>query len=249
MDERLAQGASLLHRRDTRVKITGAFCFTLLVALTPHLSVALSALVFALALVLVGRLPFAIVAKRLLIANAFTLFLWLTLPLTYGGEVAAQWGPVRFSGEGAHLALLVTLKTNAIVMSLMALVGTSEVASIGHGLKQLGLPEKLCFLLLFSYRFIFVIHQEYTRLHRAVVMRNFRPATTLHTYKTYGYLFGMTLVKSWNRSQRVHEAMMLRGFEGKLMFLGNRVLRREDYIFLAAFLAWIPVLASFSCWL
>ncbi len=232
MDEQFARGESFLHRRNARVKIIGAFLFTLVVALTHHFSVAFSALTLALLLLLVGRLPLVSVVKRLLLVNTFTLFLWLTLPLTYGGENITQWGPLQFSGDGMRLAFLITVKTNAIITTLMALISTSTVANIGHGLERLGVPERLCFLLLFSYRFIFVIHQEYMRLLRAAKIRNFLPATNLHTYKTYGYLFGMTLVKSRNRSQRVHQAMILRGFDGKLIPLGNHTLEKKDYIFL-----------------
>ena len=77
------------------------------------------------------------------------------------------------------------------------------------------MPTKLCLLLLFSYRYIFVIHQEYLRLVRAARLRCFKAGTNLHTYRTTGYLFGMTLVKSHHRAHRVRQAMVLRGFQGQ----------------------------------
>ncbi len=232
MDEHFSKGESLLHRRDPRVKIIAAFLFTLVVALSNHFLVAGSALILAVILLLISRLRLKEVVKRLLLVNSFTLFLWITLPLTYGGDILTSMGPVSFSREGLLLALLITLKTNAILLTLIGLISTSTVVSIGHGLEKLGLPERLCFLLLFSYRFIFVIHQEYLRLLRAAKIRNFIPGNNLHTYRTFGYLFGMTLVKSWNRSQHVHQAMMLRGFHGKLIPLQQPNLQRADYTFL-----------------
>ncbi len=246
MDEHFAQGDSLLHRRDPRVKIIAAFLFTLVVAISTHFQVAVSALVLAIILFFLGRLPIADVARRLLIVNSFTLFLWLTLPLTYGGENVTSWGPLNFSHDGIQLALLITIKTNAIIIGLIALLSTSTVASIGHCLEKLGISERLCFLLLFSYRFIFVIYQEYLRLLRSAKMRNFSPGTNLHTYRTYGYLFGMTLVKSWNRSQRVHQAMILRGFRGKLIPLQQHRLQRDDYTFLFSQLICISGLVLLS---
>ena len=63
-------------------------------------------------------------------------------------------------------------------------------------------------------------------------MRCFVPATTLHTYRTYGYMFGMTLVRSWNRATRVHQAMLLRGFDGRLIPLEQQTVGRSDIVFL-----------------
>ncbi len=232
MDEQFAKGTSPLHRRDPRVKIIAALLFTLVVALTTHFSVAATALLLSLLFFFMSQLPLKEVCIRLLLVNTFTLFLWITLPLTYGGDSITSFGPFNLSHDGLLLALLITTKTNAVLLALIALIGTSTVASIGHGLEKLGLPHRLCFLLLFSYRFIFVIYQEYVRLLRAAKIRNFSPGNNLHTYKTFGYLFGMTLVKSWNRSQRVHQAMLLRGFHGKLIPLQQPSLKGADYTFL-----------------
>ncbi len=234
MDEEFARGTSFLHKRDPRVKIIVALFFTLLVATSTQFPVVTVSLLCSILLLHFAQLPIAGVTKRLLLVNTFPLFLWITLPFTYGGVTLYKIGVFHVSQEGTLLALLITLKANAIIMVLIALLSTSNVAEIGHGLKKLGFPERLCFLILFSYRFIFVIYQEYVRLLRAAKIRNFRGKTNLHTYRTYGYLFGMTLIKSLNRSQRVQQAMQLRGFEGKLIPLHQCQLAKTDYIFLTS---------------
>lgn len=172
------------------------------------------------------------VSKRILLVNGFTLFLWITLPLTYGGAHFHHLGPFTVSQEGIHLAARITLKTNTIILTIIALLTTSTIAQLGSALDRMHFPKKLCFLLLYSYRYIFVIHQEYLRLLRAAKMRSFTPKTNLHTYKTYAYLFGMTLVKSYNRAQRVHQAMLLRGFNGRLVSLYRYDIGRSDVVFL-----------------
>lgn len=244
MDERLARGDSLLHRRDPKVKIITAVLFVVTIALTDSYAVTTLGLGAALLLVLLSNLSLSAVGKRLLAANTFTLFLWLTLPLTYGGEALGRLGPLTVSVEGVHLATLITLKTNCIVLSLICLLSTSRIAALGHALEGLHLPARLCFLLLFSYRYIFVIYQEYQKLTRAARMRCFIPATNIHTYRTYGYIFGMTLIRSWNRSIRVHQAMLLRGFSGRLIPLKQQRVERNDRIFLLIALALISALVS-----
>jgi cobalt/nickel transport system permease protein len=76
-------------------------------------------------------------------------------------------------------------------------------------------------LLLLAYRYIFVIEQEYQRLYRAAKMRNFRPASNLHTYRTYAYLVGMLFVRASERARRVHLAMKCRGFTGRFHSLAH----------------------------
>jgi cobalt/nickel transport system permease protein len=243
MDERFAKGNSLLHRRDPKVKVIVAAAFITVAAISNSFVVVIMALTLALALLLVSRLDLRQVGKRLLAANTFTIFLWLTLPLTYGGEEITRLGPVTLSSEGIRLAILISLKTNCIVLSLITLLGTSRIASLGHALEGLHFSRRLCFLLLFSYRYIFVIYQEYQKLSRAAGMRCFVPATTLHTYRTYGYMFGMTLVRSWNRATRVHNAMLLRGFEGRLIPLEQQTVGRSDIAFLVIALSTTTAIA------
>lgn len=235
IDEPFASGNSPLHRRDPRVKIIAAASLTVLVALTSSFVVAAGAGLLALCLLLIARLPLLPVFRHLLAVNFFTLFLWLTLPLTYGGVTNNAYG-LALSIPGINLAALITLKSNAIALALTALLSTSTIASLGHGLEGIGIPQRLCFMLLTTYRYLFVIHQEFQRLHRAATMRGFVARTNLHTYKTLSHLFGMTLVKSWNRAQRVHQAMLLRGFTGQLVLLHQPQLTSADYLFLTVLL-------------
>jgi cobalt/nickel transport system permease protein len=205
---------SFLHRADPRMKIVSAACITAVVAFSRSYATGLYGLALSLSLIVLARLDAGLVVRRLLAVNLFTAFLWLTLPLTYGGDTLA-FGFVAVSKQGIAMAALITLKANCIVLIFLALISTSPVSSLGHALRQLGVPEKLCLLLLFSYRYIIVIGQEFQRLLRAAKIRGFIPRTNLHTYRTYGYLFAMTLVKSWNRARRVQQAMMLRCFNGR----------------------------------
>ncbi len=163
-----------------------------------------------------------------MLVNGFVLFLWFTLPLTYPGETAFNLGPLGISREGIALAALISIKTNAAVLVLISLIATSSVAALGQALVQLKMPIKLCLLLLFSYRYIFVIHQEYLRLVRAARLRCFKAGTNMHTYRTTGYLFGMTLVKSHHRAHRVRQAMVLRGFQGQFRSLCESQLGKNE---------------------
>ena len=233
IEEKFANGNSFLHQRDPRCKIVLASLFAITVAVLDSFVALGMALAIAVTLIFMAQLPALEVGKRLLLINGFTLFLWIMLPLTYGGEESYELGKIGFSQSGVHLAALITLKTNAIVTAIIALLATSTISELGHALNRLHVPVKLCFILIFSYRYVFVIYQEYTKLLRAAKMRSFSPGTNVHTYKTYAYLFGMTLVRSYNRANRIHQAMLLRGFDGRLVSLQQYRFTTIDTLFFA----------------
>ena len=130
-----------------------------------------------------------------------------------------------------YYALAITIKSNAIVLSVMALLATSTVFTLVHALRHLYLPDKLVNMFFFTYRYFQVIHQEYLRLRSAMKIRCFRPRTNRHTYRSIAYLMGMLLVRSFDRSDRVQQAMLCRGYNGQFWVLDHFHLHRIDYQF------------------
>ena len=219
ISEPFATGDSRLHRLDPRIRLIAAAGFSIVAALCRAFPALFAALAVALALAALARLPFKAVAGRLLIVNSLVLFLWLVIPFTFPGEAAFTLGGLQASREGLAVAAQITLKSNGIIMALMALVATMPVATAGHALNRLRVPAKLVYLLLMTYRYIFVLEQEYQRLSRAARIRGFAPGTNLHTYRTYAYLVGMLIVRAAERAERVHWAMICRGFKRRFYSL------------------------------
>jgi cobalt/nickel transport system permease protein len=63
----------------------------------------------------------------------------------------------------------------------------------------------------------------------ALKIRSFRPKTGMHTYRTYAYLVGMLLVRSYDRSERIQNAMLCRGFRGRFYDIREYYLKPFDY--------------------
>ena len=226
--EPFSQGTSLLHRCDPRAKICLSLPYAVTAALLSGLPAAACALTASSGLILLARLPAGLVLKRLALVNLFILFLWLFLPFSAPGQELFNLGPLACTREGLVLAGLITLKSNAVILAVMALLATSSIPDLGHALSRLGLPDKLTFLLLISYRYLHVIVEEYGRLTDAARIRAFKPGTNLHTYRTYGYLLAMVLVNSFDRANRVYQAMLLRGFQGRFYSLREFRLAGRD---------------------
>ncbi|WP_419787789.1 cobalt ECF transporter T component CbiQ [Pseudodesulfovibrio sp.] len=228
------EGNSLVHRLDPRFRLLAAAVLTLPAAVLHDLKAALAALLVGFLLVLLARLSTGRVIRRVLAVNAFILFLWLFIPFSMPGDQILALGPLSATRQGVDLALLLTVKSNAILLSLMALLGTIAVQDLGPAMQRLGVPGKLCHILLFTYRYIFVIHQEYMTMRQAMQARGFHPRTNRHTYRSYAWLLGMLLVRSWDRAERVHGAMRCRGFRGRFYTLTRFAAPLGDYVFLAA---------------
>ena len=215
------KGESAIRRIDPRFRVVFALAFSLLVAIAGSYTVLLPALAISAAAALTADLPARPVLRRLIGLNVLTLTLFLLLPLSTPGDSFFSLGPLAWSRQGVHIAAAIALKANAIVLAYTALVSTIDPIRLGGALQRLRVPAKLVQLLLFTIRYIDVVHHEYDRLVNAMRVRCFRPGFDLHTFRTYGYLVGMLLVNSFDRSDRIVAAMKCRGFSGRFHSLAT----------------------------
>ncbi|HTY25319.1 MAG TPA: cobalt ECF transporter T component CbiQ [Desulfomonilaceae bacterium] len=240
--EEFALGNSSIHNLDPRVKIVAALTFSLIVALNGSMTTCAVAFCFPLALILAARISVKKVLARLLAVNVFIAMLWLCLPFTVPGEVIYSLGPLSISKEGIIAAFSLTLKSNVIVLAVIVLLGTSRVFTLIHAMSHLGVPDKLVHLFFFCFRYAQVIHEEYHRVINAAKVRGFRPYTNIRTYRTYAYLLGALLVKSFDRSHRIMAAMKCRGFKGKFYILDDYQMKSFDYLLAGSSLAFVLAL-------
>ncbi|EMG37625.1 cobalt ABC transporter, permease protein CbiQ [Desulfocurvibacter africanus PCS] len=231
ISEPLTAHGGLLSRLDPRMRLAAAIGFSVTAAVLTHIPAALAALACGLLLLALSGLSLPPVLKRLLLVNGFVAFLWLFLPFSTPGESIWSLGPLAATRQGLAMALLVTLKANAILLAFMALASAMGVPAVSRALSGLGLPRNLAQLVAFSYRYLFVLGEEYHRLRTAAAVRGFRPRTDLHTYRTYAHLLGMVLVRSLDRSERVYQAMICRGFDGVFRGLDSPRLGQADTAF------------------
>jgi len=231
IEEPFADGNSFIHHIDPRLRVAAATLLSIAIALSTGFAPLLSALVIAALTLVAANLDWGRVCGRLLVVVGFLILLWLILPLTHHGNPLYTIGPVTITREGVILATQITLKSFSILALLIALVATMPVAALGNALSGLGVPGKLTQLMLVSYRYIFVIEQEYQRLVRAAKIRGFQPGTNLHTYRTYAYLAGMLFVRASMRAQRVYQAMLCRGFHGRYISLQTFKTGKQNPVF------------------
>ena len=232
IQEPFVNGESFIHHVDPRFRIVLATIFSITVAVSYYFESLIFALIISLSLILFAKLNFIKVLKRVAVVSGFIALIWIVLPFSYKGEALYQIGPFIATKQGVILCFQISIKSITIFFTFIALIATMPVSTLGYSLAKLNVPSKLVYLLLFNYRYITVIHQEYQRLITAAKIRGFTPGTNIHSYKTYAYLLGMLFVRASLRAQRVFNAMKCRGFNGEFYCLQEFSTDIKTYYFI-----------------
>ncbi|MCB1775808.1 MAG: cobalt ECF transporter T component CbiQ [Candidatus Competibacteraceae bacterium] len=203
-----------LARVDGRLRLVVCGLFALTVVGLTQIPPLLTALALAGCAAMTARLELASTLRRMAALDGFMLFVLFFLPFTIPGEAMFSLNGMAASYAGVLRAIEILLKANAVLLMIMALLGSMEPIALGHAMARLRLPLKFVHLFLFTVRYIEVLGREYRRLRTAMKARGFRPRCDPHTWRSVGYLFGMLLVRSIERAERILAAMRCRGFQG-----------------------------------
>lgn len=217
---------------DLRLRLVAAFGLVIGLSQIDRLDLALIALVLAIAAGLAARLgPSA--WRRLAGAELFVVLIVITLPFVVPGRVLFSLGPISASAEGFARAGLVAAKVSASVLILVTYLGGIEPVRLGAALRALRLPEALVQIFVLTARYLGLIRAEAGRLQEAMRARGFAPGSNRHSWRTYGNLMGMLLVRALDRGRRVEEAMRMRGPEGRFPAMALAAPAVADWLRLA----------------
>lgn len=231
---------SFIHRLDPRTKFVATLLFILLVSSIPSDGWPAFALCFLLVatLILGSRLPVLFVLKRSLVIVPFVLLISLFIPFFKEGEVAGSYNiwiwQVQVTYSGLQVLWNILVKAWLSILSLILLTSTTRLPNLLKGLAQLGLPRVIIMILLFMYRYIFILMDEVMRMRQARDSRNFG-GKRLWQIKTIGNMIGTLFIRSYERGERVYLAMVARGFDGQSRTLDRLDFKRADAVFSAGF--------------
>jgi cobalt/nickel transport system permease protein len=242
------KGDSPIHRLDPRIRAAAALLFAIMVAFLTEIPLLLTAVALAGCLLVASLIKPSFYINRIISLNIFLSVLFLFLPISTPGESAFSIAPLNWSWPGILLAKRITLRANAIVIFYTAAISTMQPVTLGHALYRLKFPEILVHQFLFTIRYVKVLREELDRLRNAMRIRAFKPRLNSHTFRSYGYLLGMLLVKSFERSERIYQAMKCRGFAGNFYLLDEFQFAGKDLIFFALTLSSLFTLGVFQ-WL
>ncbi|MFO0909336.1 MAG: CbiQ family ECF transporter T component [Isosphaeraceae bacterium] len=200
-----------LQRCDARVKIVATLVYVLAVVGTP---IGAWRLLAAEALLLTFVVGLSGVAPRVLLTR------WLGFLVFFGflTLMVAPSRPERLSQGLAAVAFSLLVKDSLTLIATLLLVEVTRFPVLLIGLRGIGVPVLLVASLQFMYRYLFVFVDELARMVQARRARTFRRSGRLDWGLLTG-LIGVLFVRSYERGERVHSAMLARGWDGTVRTL------------------------------
>jgi len=240
------RGSSQIHRLDPRVKIIGAVLFIVAATILPAGAWLPYTLLFISTLVIarLGALGTGFAFKRSFVALPFALAA-ITLPFTVPGQAIAHLGSLTVSSEGSIRFLSILVKSWISVQMALLLAATTPFHDLLWALRELHVPRPLVAIVGFMYRYLFVLADEATRLMRARASRaadgsGKSGGGLIWRGQVAGGMVGNLMLRAFERSERIYDAMVSRGFTGELLALSPPVLTEADR---NTFVIWITYIA------
>lgn len=222
--------ASPIHRLDARAKILAVAGILLSLVLTEHAYGWLVASYLALVcgLALLARLPLAALLARASLVLPFAAT--VALLNVFGGNPARAWSVLG--------------KSYISALAVLVLLGTTPLPALLRGVESLGAPRFFLMVVQFVYRYLFVLseqsqHMRQARHCRAAVSRRARRQPLVAS--AAGAL-AVLFARSYARAERIHHAMLARGFQGHFVLLDESSVGVADVVFLSAVAATLGAL-------
>jgi cobalt/nickel transport system permease protein len=206
-------GHSPLHRAPAHLKVATLVVMMLVVVATPVTAVpAFAAYAVALAtLVAVSEVPPTYLARRMVVETPVLVFA-AALPFVASGPDVVVGG-VSVSEPGLLAAAGVVTKATFGVLGSLLLAATTDPRDLLSGLERLRVPAQLVQIMGFMVRYLDVVTDELSRMRTARESRGFSARNPRH-WPVLGRSVGALFIRSFERGERVHLAMVSRGYDG-----------------------------------
>lgn len=224
--DRYAGLDSPLHALDARSKIVGFIALIVAILALPIAGAAsLFAFVFLVAVLLgISQIPLGFVVRRSLVLLPFM--------------ALVAFGAVHRSLEPTRIVALLGRSLLALAI-LILLTNTTRFSELLGGMRKLGCPRVLVLNLGFLYRYLFVLTEEVLRMRQARDCRRVRRGSVLQELNLLGGMLGTVLIRSFERADRMHQAMLSRAFAGEFRVIDQKRFGWRDAVFLSALLSFV----------
>ncbi len=203
------------HRLAPRTRVLCALLWVFAIALTPNgrwwawatYGTAL------LTLILLSRIALLPLFRRIGVELVFVSTVLLGTLFREGGEVLWQWGWLHVTTEGLVVLGSVSLKAALSLLALNFLMITTSIPALLNALTELRFPALLVAILAAMIRYVTVLTEEIQTMQRAAQSRNLM-SNPRHQRIIVGNMFGALFLRTCDRGERIHQAMLARGYEG-----------------------------------
>lgn len=236
---------SILHELPPQHKIVLALVFIIFGISTPNrsLQIFIGYGALMLGVIFVAKLPVFKIVKRSVIEVPFLIFA-LLMPLAGSGDFTTILG-IKFYHEGIIAGGAIILKGTLGVFIALVLSATTKAREIIDGLEKLRLPTLMVQISIFMLRYINVVSDEMDRMKIARESRGFF-ATGIKHWKVIGQAASALFIRSYERGERVHLAMISRGYTGLLPQTKSRSLMKNEWLAIFSFISLLILIKSYE---
>ncbi len=226
----LAARPTALSRLDPRSKILATLGFVLTVVSFDRYAVAalLPLALFPLLMAALGDISLRLISRTILLASPFAVMVGLFNPWLDQRPLLTLLSHPISGGWVSFASILI--RFGLTVAAGLVLVASTGLPQICAGLARMGVPQVFTAQLLLLHRYALVLAHEASRMSLARELRGNGKSLVL---PVYGSLLGHLLLRTLQRSQRIHQAMLSRGFDGQLQQRQTLRWQRADLLFLA----------------
>jgi cobalt/nickel transport system permease protein len=231
-------GDTAVHRLAPHCKLAAVLAFVLVVVATPREAywafAAYAALLAGVAVV--ARVPAPVVVRRMVVEVPFVAFAVL-LPFVARGPQVEVLG-LMLSESGLLAAWNILAKGTLGVVASILLAATTQPRALLLGVERMRMPPMMVQIMSFMFRYADVVGAEMARMKVARESRAFEGRDLRHA-KVVAQSAGALFIRSYERGERVHLAMLSRGYTGTMPRVNDLRADRAQWSTAAA----LPVLA------
>jgi cobalt/nickel transport system permease protein len=264
--ESFSRRDGLMQSLDPRAKLVFVLMLVFALSLTRDMKILIAFYLFELLICYFSRIGVLFFIKRVwLFVPLFTGV--IALPMIFnvflpGDPLAmvARLGPdahlgplmlpesIYITRQGVIAAAIFTLRVAASVSAVVLLFLTTRQQVIFKSLRSVGVPRLYVLTLEMAYRYIFLLTDLMREIYIARRARTIRPGSLLEEQRWVGGRIGYILIRSLGTSEKVHMAMISRGFSGEVRIMQDFHLSERDYVagFASVTLSLLLVLASMN---
>lgn len=235
-----------LTRVDVRVKLFYIISLLAINVWVENICIPLFFLSLSFALLFSIKIPFLVMLRNMLIPISFAIFILIIKGLHEGEK---EWSSLSLLGykmifheEGLKSGLLTCSKVLGGVSLVITFSFTTTISRLCAGLKWLRVPNTMVELLAFMYRYIFLLVDEVSTMWIAQKSR-LGHTSWIKTIRSLGTLCGLLIIRAFDRAERTHEAMRVRGYDGgNILTVNLPSWRKKDYASLIGMTLILPML-------
>ncbi len=222
-------GHSLIHRLPAQVKVVAMITFIFTVIATPNeqfWAFGVFALFIAI-IAMIAKMPPLVILPRMMVEVPFALFAVL-MPF-FGPEPNLDFLGLSLSQAGLLAGWGILIKGTLGVISSIILAGTTPARDLLLGLERLHVPPLIVQIASFMLRYVHVVADEMNRMKLARESRGF-DAKGIKSWPIIAHSAGSLFIRSYERGERVHLAMLSRGYTGRLPEIDVNTTTKKDWL-------------------